>query len=210
MKKFCVFDLDGTLIDSMPEWGANMVRILDEEKVEYPKDIVQIITPLGYKDSAKLYKQLGVSGTEEEIVERMSAYAYEAYANRIPLKPYVKEFLTKLAAQGHVLAVLTASPHVTTDVCLKRNGVFDMFRYVWSVNDFGTVKSDPEIYRMAAQRLGADISEITFFDDNLTALSTAVKAGLECVGVYDITSADKTDEIKKLSHKYINSFKELM
>lgn len=210
MKKYCVFDLDGTLVDSMPEWAATMIRILDEEKIEYPEDMVNIITPLGNAGSADLYIEMGVNSTKEKLIERMQAYAYEAYANRIALKPGVCEFLKKLKNEGHTLAVLTASPHITTDACLKRNGVYDLFENVWSVDDFGLVKSNPEIYLRAAQRLGAQMDEITFFDDNIIALSTAKSAGLECVGVYDSTSDSNTGEIKKIVDRYISSFCELI
>ena len=96
------------------------------------------------------------------------------------------------------------------DVCLKRVGLYDLFDYVWSSDDFGLKKSQPEIYLAAAERLGADISEITFFDDNITALKTAKRAGLRTVGVFDASSADCADEIKATADGYILSFGELL
>ena len=155
MKKYCIFDLDGTLVDSMGEWGKTMTDILDEEGISYPPDIVKILTPIGNVGSAKLFKEMGVKGTQEEIVARMQSYAYEAYSKRIVTKKGVKEFLLKLKRDGHILAVLTASPHITVDVCLKRNGVYDLFEKVFTVDDFKLTKSQPEIYRKAAQALGS-------------------------------------------------------
>ena len=208
MKKYCIFDLDGTLVDSMGEWGKTMTDILDEEGISYPPDIVKILTPIGNVGSAKLFKEMGVKGTQEEIVARMQSYAYEAYSKRIVTKKGVKEFLLKLKRDGHILAVLTASPHITVDVCLKRNGVYDLFEKVFTVDDFKLTKSQPEIYRKAAQALGADISEITFFDDNLTALLTAKSAGLECVGVFDASSEADTARIKEECAMYLESFED--
>lgn len=210
MKKYCIFDLDGTLIDSMSEWGANMKRILDDEGIAYPENIVNILTPLGNEGSAKLFLEMGVKGTKEELTRRMSEYAYEAYSKRIVTKKGVPEFLKKLKNDGHILAVLTASPHITCDACLKNNGVYDLFDKVFTVEDFGLVKSDPEIYKRTARALGAEMSQITFFDDNITALSTAKKAGLEIVGVYDESSDKDTEKIMEISDRYIRSFEQLL
>ena len=210
MKKYCVFDLDGTLIDSMGEWAQTMIDILDEENISYPDDIIATITPLGNAKTAELFIEMGVDSDKDALIERMGRYAIKAYSERIVTKPYIPELLKKLKSEGHILAVLTASPHITTDVCLKKNGVYDLFDKVWSVNDFGLTKSQPEIYVEAAKRLGADISEITFFDDNLTALTTAKKAGLECVAVYDKSSENDTEKIKNIADRYIVSAKELL
>ncbi|MBR5527452.1 MAG: HAD family phosphatase [Clostridia bacterium] len=210
MKKICIFDLDGTLIDSMPEWAQSMIKILNEEKIEYPENIIDIITPLGNLGAADLFIEMGVKCSKEELLPRMRGYAYEAYAERIPLKSGVENYLKKLREEGHILAVLTASPHITTDVCLKRCGVYDLFEKVWSVEDFGLVKADPQIYHKAAERLGADISEITFFDDNLIALTAAKEAGLMCVGVYDSSSDSNTEKIKSIADVYIDSFLQLV
>lgn len=210
MKKYCVFDLDGTLMDSMDEWANRMLDILREDGIDYPEDIISIITPLGYKGAAELFSELGVKGDFDEIVDRMCSYAVDAYTNRIVTKTGVPEYLKKLLSEGHILAVLTASPHYTVDVCLKRNGIYDLFEKVFTVDDFGLVKAQPEIYFETAKALGTDISQITFFDDNLTALSAAKSAGLECVGVYDKASGKDTDRIKQISDIYINSFKELL
>ncbi len=210
MKKYCVFDLDGTLMDSMDEWANKMLDILKEEGIDYPENIISIITPLGYLGAAKLFSEMGVKGSLDEIVDRMCSYAVDAYSNRIVTKKGVTEYLRKLLSKGHVLAVLTASPHFTVDVCLKRNGIYDLFEKVFTVDDFGLVKSQPEIYFETAKALGTDVSQITFFDDNLTALATAKSAGLYCVGVYDKASDKDTDKIKKTVDKYINSFEELL
>lgn len=210
MKKYCVFDMDGTLVDSMDEWANKMLDILKEDGIDYPENIISIITPLGYRSSAELFKKMGVKGSFDEIVDRMCNYAVDAYANRIIPKKGVPEYLKKLRSQGHLLAVLTASPHYTVDVCLKRNGIYDLFEKVFTVDDFGLVKAQPEIYFETAKALGTDISQITFFDDNLTALKTAKLAGLETIGVYDKASDSDTEEIKATVDRYITSFEELV
>lgn len=208
--KTYLFDFDGTLVDSMPTYVLVMLRILDENEIEYGDDIVKIITPLGFIDTAKYFIKLGVKQSFEEIVSKMREYALEAYMNTIEAKPHVVEVVKELKARGDDLNVLTASPHDTLDVCLKRIGIFDIFTNVWSCNDFGTNKADPNIYHMAAEKLGKKTSEIIFIDDNYNADVTAKSAGMIVYGIYDESSAEYTEEIKAATDKYIVDFRELL
>ena len=206
-----IFDMDGTLIDSMPYWARSVVQILDEEKVPYPDDIVRILTPLGYSSSAKYYiETLGMEAEEDALVARMKANATPMYRDVIQLKPFVREYIEKLRSEGVTCCVLTASPHSSTDVCLKRNGIFDLFTQVWCTDDFGLTKDNPAIYQEAADRLHVDVKDIRFFDDNLVALQTAKKAGMEVIGVHDASSDDDRAAIEATAHRYVTSFQELL
>ncbi len=208
--KYYLFDFDGTLVDSMPTYVASMLKILDDEGISYGDDIMKIITPLGLIGTAKYYIELGVSMSVDEIVEKMRAYMLDEYFYNIPAKSNVIDVLHKLKASGASLNILTASPHVTLDACLKRLGIYDIFENVWSCDDFNTTKADPEIYRMAAERIGAPVSEILFLDDNLNADLTAKKAGMKVCGVYDESSREYTGEIKAAADYYIDDFSDLL
>lgn len=205
-----LFDFDGTLVDSMPAYISSMIRILDENNIGYKDDIIKIITPLGYAGTAKYYiEQLGLKMQEREILELMNKYAYDEYAYNIQAKANVAEGLKRLKLQGADLHVLTASPHSVLDVCLKRIGIFDIFTNVWSCDDFGTTKADTEIYKMAAKRIGKPVNEIVFLDDNYNADKTAALAGMTVCGVYDKSSEEYADDIRKVSDYYIHDFSEL-
>ncbi len=206
-----LFDFDGTLVDSMPTYISSMLRILDENNVRYDSDIVKIITPLGFKGAAEYYKNhLSVNKSVDELVKTMKSYMLEPYYNTIPAKNNVICVLNELKKRGDSLSVLTASPHATLDACLKRLGIFDIFDNVWSCDDFGTTKSDPEIYKMAAKKLGKNIEDVIFLDDNLNADKTAKTAGMQVIGVYDKSSDDYVDDIKKITDRYIYDFSELL
>ena len=207
--KTYLFDFDGTLVDSMPTYISVMLRILDENNIPYDGGIVKRITPLGFVGTAKYYAQLGVPGTPEELIAKMHRYASYEYLNTIPAKPHVIETIRLLRARGDSLHVLTASPHATLDPCLKRLGLFDLFENVWSCEDFGTTKADPEIYRMAAAKIGRPVHEILFLDDNYNADKTAREAGMMVCGVYDDSSKEYIDEIRSVSDYYIFDFSEL-
>ncbi len=203
MKKI-IFDFDGTLVDSMRQWTEKMINILKTYSVSYPDDIIKIITPLGDVGTAEYFKNsLGLNLSVDEIIAQMDKYALKEYTHNIPTKETVADALKILKEQGYSLNVLTASPHRMLDVCLKRNGIYDLFDNVWSCDDFSTTKSDVNIYYCVAEKLAATTDNCIFFDDNINALASAKKAGMTVVGVYDESSDEYQAEIKQLCDAYV-------
>lgn len=205
-----LFDFDGTLVDSMPIYIDTMLQILKDYEIDYPEDIVKIITPLGTQGTVDYYIELGVPLSKEEIIERMGRGMVEAYFTQIPAKEGVLETLKVLKDRGDSLNVLTASPHITLDGCLKRLGIYDWFDHVWSCDDFATTKADPEIYKQAAEKIGVPVEDVLFLDDNLNAIRTAQTAGMQVCGVYDVSSEEYKEEMKQVAGRYIENFKELI
>ena len=194
----------------MPTFSAAMLRILDENGISYGTDIINIITPLGMAGCAAYFIGLGVKKTVAELLADMENYMAQAYFHRIPAKKNVIETLRTLKEQGADLNVLTASPHVTLDACLKRLGIYDLFTNVWSCNDFHTTKSDPDIYKRVAACLGRPVEQILFLDDNLEADTTAKTAGMKVCGVFDPSSAQHAERIKAVADYYIEDFEQLL
>lgn len=208
--KTYLFDFDGTIVDSMPKFAAAVLRILDEENISYGDDIIKIVTPLGVLGTAKYFITLGSKLTIEEIVKKMEIYMTNAYFYEIPAKPTVIETIKTLKQQGADLNILTASPHVTLDPCLKRLGIYDLFSNVWSCDDFNTTKANPEIYKMVANKLNKNLNEILFVDDNLNADKTAKDAGMQVCGIYDESSKEMVEEIKAVADFYAYNFKDIL
>ena len=210
MKEAYLFDFDGTLVDSMPTFCSAMLRILDENGICYESDIIKIITPLGLAGTAEYYiKQMGVNMSKEQLMGVMKDYMKEAYFHTIPAKANVPEVLRELKRCGASLNVLTASPHITLDACLKRLGLWELFDNIWSCDDFNTSKADPQIYVRAAERMNTTVEDVLFLDDNLGADMTAKSAGMQVCGVYDDSSKDYVAQMKAATDYYIYDFKEL-
>ena len=205
-----LFDFDGTLVDSMPVYAQMIYDLLNEQGIDYPPDILKITTPLGHAGTARLMVEMGAKATAEELLAQLHSRALVDYTYHIGEKPGVGDALRRLKAEGHSLNVLTASPHVCLDPCLQRLGLWELFDNVWSCDDFATTKSDPEIYRMAAQRLGCAVGEVVFLDDNFHADKTAAEAGMTVWGVYDQSSADMEPQIRAITRRYIRHFDELV
>ena len=206
-----LFDFDGTLVDSMPTFVSAMLRILDENKIPYDSSIIKIITPLGLNGTAEYYiNQLGVKMSKEQLMSVMKEYMLDAYFHTIPAKKNVSEVLKALKAQGASLNVLTASPHITLDACLKRLGLWELFDNVWSCDDFNTTKADPQIYARAAAKMNTTVENVLFLDDNLNADLTAKSAGMQVCGVYDESFKDYVEQMKAANDYYIYDFQELL
>ena len=206
-----LFDFDGTLVDSMPTYVSAMLRILDENRISYGDDIVKIITPLGLNGTAEYFlNTLGLHMPKDQLIRLMGEYMLDGYLYHIPAKQNVISTLQVLKERGASLNVLTASPHITLDPCLKRLGMYDLFDNVWSCDDFATTKADPNIYKMAAEILNTTIDQVLFLDDNLNADMTAKTAGMPVCGVYDASSDDYTEQIKAATEYYIYDFAELL
>ena len=195
----------------MPTGVGIVLGFLDEKEIAYPDDIVTTLTPLGYKGSAKYIADHLTGGYQvEQIYEYFKAETLRAYGETIPLKAHVKETLEALKAKGYRLNVLTASPQLLTDVCMKRLQIYDLFENVWSIDAFGTTKADEGIYLEVARRLGVKPSQCIMADDNLNVLKTAKRVGMATVGVYDDSSKDVEVEMRQVADKYVVDFSELL
>lgn len=211
MNIYYLFDFDGTLVDSMPTFVSSMLRILDENEVPYDDSIIKIITPLGLNGTAEYYiDKLGVKMSKEQLMSVMKEYMLDAYFHTIPEKPNVISVLKELRQRGASLNVLTASPHITLDACLKRLNMWDLFDNIWSCDDFDTTKADPNIYARAAKKMNTTVENVLFLDDNLNADLTAKSAGMQVCGVYDESSKDYVEQMKATTDFYIYDFKELL
>lgn len=208
--KTLLFDFDGTLVDSMPTFVGIMLRVLDENNIPHKKDIVKVITPLGYDATVNYYVELGVPMTAEEIKEQFYMYASEEYAKHVPAKTNVVKTLREVKLRGFDLNILTACPHRVLDPCLKRLEIFDLFTNVQSCDDFSSTKANPHIYFKAAEKIGRPVDQIWFFDDNYNANKAATTAGMKVCGVYDASSCQLIDEMKQLCDNYIYDFDDLI
>lgn len=202
-----IFDFDGTLVDSMPYVAAGVKKFLSDRGVNYPENIMEIVTPLGYPASAAYYNEhFGLSVTGEEYLLEVQSFIYQYYQNEIPLKAGAFEYLCGLKERGATLTVLTASPIRFVEPCFTRLGIFSWFSHVWSCDDFGLTKSNPEIYLEAAKHLQVTPKDIAFFDDSFHSLAAAKQAGLYTVGIYDEVAKAFTDDVKATADVYHENF----
>ena len=211
MIRAVVFDLDDTLVDSWSRFDGAMLPVLDEEGIAYDcEEMIAKMHPQGVPPTAALFCEMGVPGTVEEVTRRLEVGMYREYAERIRLMPGAEAYLCRLREQGVRLFVLTASPHSITDPCLRNNGVWDLFEQVWTVEDYGMGKSNPDLFVRVVGDIGLPADEILYYDDNPVAVVNAAASGMQVCGVLCPHTPQNAAKILEVAEKYIASFEELL
>lgn len=210
--KAAIFDLDGTLIDSMHLWRRLLPDFLDKHGLKAPADMLRRVAFMTLTQSseyvAEEFPQLSMTG--REIREEWMGIIYEDYSKRIELKPGAKELIETLKSQGVKLAVATACAKKLAEACLKNNGVRHLFDDVTYAEDIGCGKDTPGVYEECLRRLGCSADEAVLFEDILMAIKTAASIGLKTIAVEDETAASDSEEIKKTAFGYIADFTEIL
>lgn len=206
-KNFAIFDMDGTLIDSMSFWKKLASEYLGSKGISnIPANTMERIKTMTMSESAALFKsEFGLSGDPEA---EMNAMMDEHYRNDIPLKPGVREYLQMLQARGVLMCVASATAENLMESCLTRLGVRKYFDFLLSCETVGAGKSSPLVYRESAKRLGASPSEIAVYEDALYAVQTAKNAGYYVVGVYDDSADINWQTIETVADETIINWEE--
>lgn len=209
--KFAIFDLDGTLLESMEAWNKLGRDFLLKNGAEVPDNLNEIIKSMTLKESAQYFQTaFKINLSVDEILKEMSFIMEEKYRNELKLKPYVKEYLEKLKSDNVKMCIASATPLHMIEFALKRLNIFDYFEFISSCDQVGVGKNHPDIFYYAAKKLKADPSEIIVYEDADFALITAKEANFYTIGVYDKYYAHKRRDIELISDLYIESFKELL
>ena len=206
-----IFDLDGTLLDSMWVWAAVDRSFLGARGFDVPEDYVEAIAHLGLTAAAEYtIARFELNETVAEISAEWDRLARTAYEEQVMLKPFAKEYLLSLKARGIRLAAATASPDALYIPALKHNGIYDLFDAFTTVEEVNMPKGHPAIYLKAAQKLGLLPQNCVVFEDILPGIAGAKQGGFYAVGVFDPSAAAQKREICSLCDRYIYSFEELL
>lgn len=208
-KHFAIFDMDGTLIDSMGFW-KNLASeyLLSKGIKQIPEDILERIKPMTMSESSTLFlREFGLTGDPEA---EMNAMMDAHYKNDIPLKSGVREYLQMLHKKGVRMCVASATAELLMNSCLTRLGVRTYFDFLISCETVGAGKRSPLVYHESAKRLGATPKEISVYEDALYAVQTAKDAGFYVVGVYDGSDAKNWKTIEEQADEIILNWEEAL
>lgn len=209
--KYMIFDLDGTLIDSMVVWDNLGFDYLSKNNIASKSDLKEVLKTMTIPLAAEYFiKEYKLDKTSEQIVREVVDMIDYKYKYEIPLKPFVKEYLDNQKALGTRMCIATASDVKYVTDALKRLGVYDCFEFVLSCSEYKTDKNKPDIFHIAAEKFGAEVSEIVVFEDALHSIKTAKNAGYSVVAVYDEFMKHDLEDIKKEADYYIDTFEELI
>ena len=207
--KAYIFDLDGTLLDSMNVWERIDAEFLSKRGLDMPPDYINAICPLSFPEAAKYtIERFGLPDRPEELLCEWNGMAEYTYGNTVPLKPYAREYLSALKKRGAKLAVATSLPAALYEPALWNHGIMDLFDTICSTDEVKFGKTRPDVFLLAAEKLGAEPETCVVFEDVLQAVISAKRAGMKVYGVYDKSSDDQWERIKKAADGFIYDFKD--
>jgi len=204
-----IFDLDGTLLDSMHFWNDLGAEYLRYKGIIPQDNINEVLRTLSLEQSIRYFKEVYlIKGSEEEIKKEIIGLIENQYRFKVPLKPYVKPFLHKLCNNNVKMCIATATDYNLALAAMERLGIAEYFKFIFTCTEAGLGKDNPEFFLKTLERLKTSISETIVFEDSLHAIKSAKAAGFFVSAVYDKSSEEDKEEIISIADIYLNSFED--
>ena len=202
-----IFDMDGTLTDSMFVWKDIGRRYIISCGITPRETLLQDIKNKSMWQVAEYFmNEYGMKKTHEEIYEGIDALVEPMYRDEVLKKDGVLLLLDRFKAQGVKMCVASATDKHLVEMVLVKTGLIDYFSEIFTCNMVGAGKDNPLIYEKALEHLGTPKEETLIFEDALYTIKTAKSAGFTVVGVYDASAERHTNEIKALVDYYITDY----
>lgn len=209
--KYIIFDMDGTLLDSLSVWADSDREFITGLGLEYEPKCSLAMKKMHFDSACEyLVKEFSLPFSAEETGKRILEIVEEHYINGVPLKDGAEEFLAAAKKAGIKMCVATSNKKSLAEASLKAKGIMDYFEFVLTSDEVGCGKESPEIFLKAAERLGTVPSETAVFEDSIHAVLSAKSAGFKVVGVYDPLCPEEFEEIEKYADMSVKSFKEVI
>ncbi len=209
--KAVIFDLDGTLIDSMYVWAKVDVDFLTQRGIPVTKEYTEAVRGMFFRTAAEYTQSTyGLSESVEDIMQCWLTMAHHEYAHHVPLKAHVREYLDHLKEQSVKIGMATSSDPYLLEPVLEHNGIRHYFDAICYTSQVGLNKSHPAIYRYTAQQLGVDEQDCMVFEDIPEGISGASQAGMYTVAVYDEASKEAEPYLRQTADRYIMDFSDML
>ena len=206
MIKGAIFDLDGTLIDSMFIWDTIGEDYLKSFGIEPKENLAEVFKTFTLEQAAEYYRNhYNIKLSVKEIVEGINDMVAEIYRTKVVLKPGISDFLKRLQTAGVKMCVATVTDRPVVEDVLKRLNIYEYFSEIFTCAEVGYNKETPEIYRQALNHLRTPKAETIVFEDALHAINTAKDDGFKVAAVYD-SHEPRQEKIKEISDYYIADF----
>ena len=207
-----IFDMDGTLLDTMRYWRyTSLEYLLAHQLPVRPEDLAR----MEWTSSRALVKEIAERegfdmGSWQTMVGELEEFMNRHYLHDAKRRENVPELLEKLRGMGKPMCVATGAPRQYARNGLSRLGILKYFEFVTDCYEFGMDKSQPEYFEEVARRLGTKPERCVVFEDALYAMKSAKAAGCRVVAIEDSTARLQRDEIRAVADRYIQNYSELL
>ena len=206
MIKLAIFDLDGTLVDSMTYWSNAPIEYVKQKNLAIPRDekLDDVFLSMSLVESAKYFiSHYGIKDSIEKICKDIDDIMEYNYLNYVELKPGVRELLIELDKLGIKMAIATSTDHYLVDEITKKLNMDKYFTYTLTCGEVGKSKQNPDIYLRVGEHFNVKPEETIIFEDLPYGIISSNSANIHTVGVYDYPSLHHQETIKKNAKLYV-------
>lgn len=209
--KAVIFDFDGTIADSTYVWKKVDEDFFRARGMTVPEDYVDAISTMSFVSGAIYTKEkYNLPETIEDIMAEWNVHALYEYANNVKLKPYVADYIALLKNRGIKIGLATASNPEFYLPVLERGCIAHLFDAFVDGTSNVRNKDFPDIYLLCAKKMGVTPKDCIVYEDIVKGINSAKAAGMSVTAVYDDSSKDKWDEVKKAADHFLLSFGEIL
>ncbi|TCO73841.1 HAD family hydrolase [Marinisporobacter balticus] len=205
-----IFDLDGTLVDSMWIWKQIDIDYLGKRGIALPDDLQKTIEGMSFTETAQYFKdRFRLKDTIDEIKEEWMDMTKGFYENKIVLKAGVYDFLMDLKNRGIKLGIGTSNAKELAQGVLQKNNIIDFFDIIRTSCEVEKGKPEPDIFLKVAEDLGVHPDKCLVFEDTYAGVLAAKRAGMKVFAIADETSFAYKEDISSLADQYLEGFEDI-
>jgi len=209
--KACIFDLDGTLVDSMWMWPDIDREYLNRFGIEYDDNLKNEIDGISFHETAVYFKnKFGISDSVEKICKDWEEMAYDKYKYEVKEKPGCKKFLEHLRLKGIRMGIATSNKRSMVDVVLESLDMKVFFEVITTSDEVKRGKPAPDVYLTTANLLNVEPKNCLVFEDVVAGIMAGKSAGMKVCAIEDDFTKEVRQKKKELSDYYIVDYSELL
>lgn len=202
-----IFDLDGTLIHSQPAWKEVDIKFMKNRNLSIPQDFYAKVSTMNLSQAADYVKaECGVTESKDAIIKEWLDMMQYEYEHNIPAVKGATEFVTKLHDAGVKLCLATASEKSFYEPCLSRHGILDKFDALVTTYEVKRGKGFPDVYLLAAEKVGANPKKCCVFEDILPGIIGAKAANMASVAILEPYSQADHQKMSELADLAISDY----
>lgn len=205
-----IFDLDGTLIDSMWMWKDIDIEFLNQYGIAYPENLQDSIEGMSFTETAMYFKErFQLPDSIEDIKKKWNEMAQRKYAEEVPLKSGVRRFLEYLKANNIMAGIATSNSRELVNLIIDKHNMKDYFTSIRTSCEVKKGKPAPDIYQLVAEDLQVSPKTCLVFEDVVQGIMAGKNAQMKVCAVYDEHSEINEKEKIRLADYFIRSFDDL-
>lgn len=210
-KKAVIFDLDGTLVDSMGIWKELDVEYLKRFHIPLPETLQQEIEGMSFHETAAYFKsKFQIKDSIEEITKCWNDMAAYKYTHEVPLKKGVLEFLNQCKQKGLKIGIASSNSQELVINVLKAHHIEQYFDAICTSCHNEKGKPAPDVYLKAANQLQVNPADCLVFEDIIAGIQAGLSAGMTVCAVEDDYSMHQREEKEKLADYFIINYLEIV